>query len=477
MKYKFQLSLFGLFIGIGLFAQQPPNIVVFIADDAGMEYGCYGDTAAHTPNIDALAEEGIRFTNAFLTSSQCSPSRTSMLSGQFAHTIGTEDLHTGIDSTTVLVPDYLKVAGYYSGLMLKGHIGEHGMSQFDWYDNGFWPDWVRDNTWHDKAIGNFNTFLEEAGNQPFFLWVGFVDPHRPYRVEDGQGGRAPAVNSPDEVTVPPFLKDDAKTREDLADYYNEISRMDGQIGTMMQVLESRGLRENTVVLYISDNGMPFPRAKGTLYDSGLQTPMIWSWPGRIPQGAVYEGLSSTIDLAPTLLDYAGINKPEKMYGSTLRPALENPELAGRSHIFAERNWHGADEHMRAIRTQDHLLILNSYIALPHGTPTDLSSSPSWYALKTAEMLSPAQKWLFKAPRLKIELYDVVTDPYQIQNLSGQEDYLETAKKLSNELIEWMKGTKDHPPHQRRRNDVVDRISGYPVQGDRKFFEGYWYEEK
>jgi arylsulfatase A-like enzyme len=195
---------------MGLYAQHPPNIVVFIADDAGMEYGCYGDTAAHTPNIDALASQGVRFTKAFLTSPQCSPSRTSMLSGQFAHTIGTEDLHTGIDSTTVLVPDYLKEAGYFSGLMLKGHIGKYGMAQFDWYDEGFWPDWVRDNTWHDKALGNFNTFLDQAGDRPFFLWVGFVDPHRPYRIEDGQGGRAPAVNEPGQVSVPPYLVDSPK---------------------------------------------------------------------------------------------------------------------------------------------------------------------------------------------------------------------------------------------------------------------------
>ncbi|WP_282781770.1 sulfatase family protein [Phaeodactylibacter xiamenensis] len=476
MLIKFYCCLLGLFSLMGLYAQQPPNIVVFIADDAGMEYGCYGDTAAHTPNIDALASQGVRFTKAFLTAPQCSPSRTSMLSGQFAHTIGTEDLHTGIDSTTVLVPDYLKEAGYFSGLMLKGHIGKYGMAQFDWYDEGFWPDWVRDNTWHDKALGNFNTFLDKAGDRPFFLWVGFVDPHRPYRIEDGQGGRAPAVNEPGQVSVPPYLVDSPKTREDLADYYNEISRMDGQIGDMMKALESRGLRENTIVLYLSDNGMPFPRSKGTLYDSGLQTPMIWSWPGHFPEGATYEGLSSTIDLAPTLLDYAGLERPEQMYGQSLRPVLEKPNAGGRKYVFGERNWHGADEHMRSIRTDSFLLILNSYIALPHGTPTDLSASPSWFALREAAQLTPAQEWLFKAPRVKVEFYDVINDPFQINNLSGKEAYLEQAKVLSKELVEWMKATGDHPPHERRRNDVVDRVSGFPVQGDRAFFEGYWYEK-
>lgn len=468
---------FDLLIALMGLAQSRPNIVVFIADDAGMEYGCYGDSAATTPHIDALAAEGLRFTQAFLTSPQCSPSRTSMLSGQFAHTIGTEDLHTGIDSTTRLLPDYLGEAGYFTGLMLKGHIGQHGMAQFDWYDEGFWPDWVRDNTWNDKALGNFNTFLDQAGEQPFFLWVGFVDPHRPYRVEDRQGGRAPAVADPSQVRVPPFLVDNAKTRVDIADYYNEITRMDAHIGRMMNALEERGLRENTLVLYLSDNGMPFPRAKGTLYDSGLQTPWVWSWPGHFPQGQTYGGLSSTIDLAPTLLDYAGIERPEEMYGQSLRPALEGPSLPGRKYVFAERNWHGADEHMRSIRTDSHLLILNSYVELPHGTPTDLSSSPSWYALKEARKLSPAQAWLFKAPRLKIELYDVVADPFQVAPLSGREAHLSTAKRLCNELVEWMKATGDHPPHERRRNDVVDRVSGFPVQGDRKFFEGYWYEKE
>jgi len=453
-----------------------PNIVVFIADDAGMEFGCYGDRGAKTPHIDALAEKGVVFENAFLTAPQCSPSRTSMLSGQYAHTIGTEDLHTGIQEQTRLLPHYLSEAGYFTGLMLKGHIGNHGMEQFDWYDNGFWPDYARDGVWNEKAVDNFSTFLDESSDRPFFLWVGFVDPHRAYVEDRVVGNRAKRVVDPSQVTVSPYLRDDAATRLDLAHYYDEIARMDSHIGGMLEVLNQRGLRENTLVIFLSDNGKPFPRAKGTLYDSGIQTPFVVSWPGITPEGKRSKGLLSTLDLAPTLLDVAGLTAPSQMQGHSFKNRLSQPEAPGREILYAERNWHGTDEHMRAIRTDKYLLILNSYIELPHGTPSDLSSSPSWYALTSHRTeLTPAQAHLFQCPRPAIELYDVKKDPFQLNNLAGQSTYLDVGKMLSNQLINWMQETGDHPPHMRRRHDVVDRITGFPIASgkQRQFFEDYW----
>jgi arylsulfatase A-like enzyme len=457
-------------------AQSPPNVIVFIADDAGMDLGCYGYEGATTPNLDALAAEGLRFTQAFLTSPQCSPSRTSLLSGQFAHQIGTEDLHTGIDSATTLLPSYLREAGYYAGMMLKAHIGTHGTNQFDWYDEGFWPDYARDGVWHQKAVRNLDTFLDQAGEQPFFLWVGFVEPHRPYR--ETPLNRARRVNDPATVRVPPFLVDDDSTRQDLVEYYDEITRMDSLIGAMMQRLEARNLRENTVILFLSDNGMPFPRGKGTLYDSGIQTPLLISWPGHVPAGETYDSLTSLIDLAPTLIDLAGLPPVDSLYGRSWRPLFDDLRTPGRDYIFAERNWHNCDEHMRAIRSDRFLMVMNSYIALPHGSPNDVSSSPSWFSLKEAEHLNPAQTWLFQAPRPALELYDVQADPYQLHNLTGQAAYLDTAQVMVHQLIQWMQHSGDHQPHLRRRHDDTDRVSGYPLTGapnDRAFWQGYWDE--
>jgi len=247
--------------------KQKPNILVFIADDAGMDYGCYGNPFIKTPNIDALAANGLMVQNAFLTAPQSSPSRTSMLSGCFAHSIGTEDLHAGLNDTTLIVPSYLKQQGYYSGLMLKSHMGSNAMKQFDWTDNGF-NDWLK-GEWHNKALSYFNEFLDKSENNPFFLWVAFVDPHRPYTEDPILANRAPEVHNPLNTIVPPFLVDTEQTRIDIAHYYDEIHRMDTYIGLMMQELKKRKLDENTLILYISDNGMPFPRSKGIAVNLSL----------------------------------------------------------------------------------------------------------------------------------------------------------------------------------------------------------------
>ena len=264
-----QRQLFILFFTLTAFclAQSKPNIIVFIADDASVDFGCYGNDAIKTPNIDKLAAEGMKFSRAFLTAPQCSPSRTSILSGQFAHTIGTEDLHNPLDSITKLVPSHLKEVGYYSGFMLKGHLGPHGENQFDWRDEGYKT--YGDGTWFTTIEKNTKDFISAAGNNPYFLWVGFIDPHRSYQNEPIG---AQEVHDPNQVKVPPYLVDDEPTRKDLAAYYDEIHRMDTNIGKILSEFENAGKLENTLILFLSDNGFPFPRGKGTLFDSGIHTP-------------------------------------------------------------------------------------------------------------------------------------------------------------------------------------------------------------
>lgn len=450
----FFLLCFHLAIG-----QERPNIVVFIADDASMDFGCYGNQGIQTPNIDALAQQGIKFNAAFLTSPQCSPSRTSMLSGQFAHTIGTEDLHNPLDSVTKLVPHYLKKAGYYSGLLLKSHLGNHGLAQFDWNDNGF-ADYVQGN-WYRKIRDNVKTFLDKSGDNPFFLWVGFVDPHRPYK--DKVNG-APEEHAPEEVTVPPYLVDDEMTRKDLAAYYDEIHRMDKNIGEILGELEEQGKLKNTVVFFISDNGFPFPRGKGTLYDSGIQTPLIVKWPGKIKKGQMYDGLTSTIDLAPTFLDMAGLEIPSDFYGESLLPILLEPEAHAQNDtfVFSEKNWHGWDDYMRSVRTKKYKLIYDAYPQLILGA-TDGYDAPSYESIVRAKRngtLTADQLQIFEHPRPTIELYDLEEDPFELNNLAEfPMTYREQISELYGVLLEWQKTTKDHDPKTRRMSDTMDRVSG------------------
>jgi arylsulfatase A-like enzyme len=447
------------------YAMQPkPNILVFIVDDAGMDFGCYGNRSIKTPNIDKLAAAGLRFEKAFLTSPQSSPSRTGMMTGKFAHTIGTEDLHTPIDDRTLMIPHFLRQAGYFTGSMLKTHWGENGDKQVDrMIKAGFTQDNIS-----EESYRNFEMFINDSDDKPFFLWVGFIDPHRPYIPN-----YCPQVNPPETTIIPPFLVDGQETRRDMADYYDEISRFDANIGRMLSILEKSGKADNTLIIFLSDNGMPFPRCKGTLYDTGIQTPLIFVWKGRIaPAGVHSNGLISTIDLAPTLLDIAGIPAQPDMYGESFKDILFDPGKRGRDFIFAERNWHDSDEYIRCVRTETRKLIYNAYYELPHGTPTDLSTSPSWYEQKKKQkqgLLTPEQSRLFEAPRPMIEIYDLVDDPYELYQVADEQRYYKDGVELARILNKWQSETGDHPWWKRRRPDQNDRITGFPFFPERQDF--------
>lgn len=450
-------------------ASDRPNIIVFIADDAGMDFGCYGNKGIKTPNIDKIAAQGLCFEKAFLTSPQSSPSRTSMMTGKFAHTIGTEDLHSPIDDKTMMIPHYLRQAGYFTGSMLKTHWGENGNKQFDqMIKAGYYPN-QGDLT--EESYRNYEQFIKDSRDKPFFLWIGFVDPHRPYNREV-----CPQVNKPEATTVPPFLVDGPDTRRDLADYYDEISRMDSNIGKMLQILEKAGKADNTIIVFLSDNGMPFPRSKGTLYDSGIQTPLVFMWKGKIKPGQRHgNGLISTVDLAPTLLDLAGAPVADDMYGTGFKNILFDPSARGREYVFAERNWHDTDEYIRCIRTEKYKLIYNAYYELPHGTPIDLSTSLSWYELKTRQregLLTSAQTQIFVAPRAMVEIYDLANDPAELTNVADRQVYFRDGKNLANLLVKWQSETGDHPWWKKRRPDQNDRITGFPLFPKR---EDFWID--
>jgi arylsulfatase A-like enzyme len=432
------------FLGIGTqtASAEPPNILVFVADDVNWDdFGCYGNEAIRTPNIDSLAAGGLLCKNAFLTTPQCSPTRISVLTGKYAHTVRAEDLHTPLPAGQKMVPAYLCEAGYFTGHMRKTHYGPEGEKQFDWYSKDF----------------EFDRFLDEAGEKPFFLWVGFRDAHRPY-----EPGAVDPPHDPAKVKVPPYLVDDQATREDLALYYDEIARMDENIGRFLAELKTRNELENTLIVYFNDNGRPFPRAKGSLYDSGIKTALLFQWPAKLKAGSVHKGLSSLIDLAPTLLEAAGVPIPEEMQGTSMLPRLLDPDLPGRDSVYSERNWHNCDEHMRSVRTLKYKLIRNAYTDLPHGTAADLSRSPSWRSLKDlkdAGKLAPEQSQIFQVPRPSHELYDVEADPWEFNNLAEDPDHAAVVKELESKLDQWTRETDDFPPTERRRHDDTDRFTG------------------
>ena len=427
----------------------PPNILVLVADDAGWrDVGAYGNDVIRTPNVDRLAETGLTYERAFLTTPQCSPSRISMLTGKYPHATGAEDLHMPLPEHETILPTYLRrEAGYLTGIMRKRHLGAPGNEQFDWYDPA-------EN--HDYSA--FTEFLDRAQGQgrPFFLWVGFSDPHRPYA--DSIIDRP---HDPARVRVPPYLADTPSTRADIAHYYDEIARMDQNVGGFVETLERRGLRDNTLIVFLSDNGAPFPRAKGTLYDAGIRTPLVVNWPGEVAPGT-YDGLTSVIDLAPTLLDVAGLSVPPDMQGRSIAATLDDRSVPGREVVFSERNWHDTDAHMRSLRTDRYKLITNGYPSRPFPIAADIGDSPAWFDLlrkKRAGTLTDAQARLFETPRPAVEVYDLRADEWELRNVAGTPEHDAAIDSLVRRLHRWREATGDFPASRRTRADHTDRATG------------------
>jgi arylsulfatase A-like enzyme len=351
-------------------------------------------------------------------------------------------MHVSLPDSVKLLPYYLKQKGYFTGNMLKTHYGPAGERQFQWYSN---------------RLQDFKTFLDSASHSPFFMWVGFKDPHRPY---DRSQYKTPF--DPAKVIVPPYLADTPETRQDLANYYSEIIRLDESIGWMLTELEKRNLRENTMIVFVSDNGAPFPGAKGTLYDAGIGTPLILNWQKELKSGKTYDRLVSSIDLAPTVLEVAGIKPPADMPGKSLIGIISDNQDYSRKYAFSERNWHGADEHIRSVRTLEYKFIANAFEHLPHGSPSDIVESPSWldlYTLKDQRKLTSAQGRLFKYPRPVEELYDVRTDPYEMKNLASDPRYAGIVKEMRDALHQWSLSSDDVAPTDNPKVDKTDRFTG------------------
>ncbi len=451
------------------FAQpvERPNIVLIIADDlAWDDTGAFGNKKIRTPNIDRLAREGLRFTRAFVTISSCSPSRASLITGRYPHNTDAEQLHWPLPAEQVTFVEKLKAAGYWTAASGKWHLGDFVRNRFDLVDDpgeaGFQTDpktgkmLAKDDS---GAAGWIPTMQQRPKNKPFFLWFAALDPHRDY-VEN-------SIHTPHtaaDVTVPPYLPDTLEVRKELALYYDEISRLDENVGKVIVELEKQGVADNTLILFISDNGRPFPGAKTTLYDSGIRTPLIAHWSKKIQRGIIANSLISSIDLAPTILQVAGVPIPATVQGNSFAAILANPKVKTRDEIYAEKNWHDYEDRTRAIRTERFKYIRNDYNDLPLTPSADAGRSPTMDAirrLRAADKLTPLQSRIFKLPRPAEELYDVIADPNEFNNLATSPRYAKTLAALREKLNQWSRATNDVLP-PRRTPDEFDRETGQPL---------------
>lgn len=444
-----------------------PHVVLLIADDVSWnDLGCYGNTHARTPHIDQLASRGLTFTQAFLTASSCSPSRSSIVTGRYPHNNGkAAELHLAIAGHLPWFPTVLRAAGYHTVLSGKNHMKAAAVSDgkrmrpFEITDPGRVPG---NRGGHGRWV---QMLRDRPRDRPFFAWFASYDAHRDWDAdEEWNADLYGPRHTPDRVIVPPFLLDDAATRRDLASYYNEVTRFDYFVGQVIAELARQQVLDNTLIIVMADNGRPFPRAKTRLHDSGMKTPLIMHWPqGITSPGRTCDQLVSAIDLAPTILTHAGCRVPVTMQGVDLTPLFGNALNRVRRYAFSEHNWHDYEAHGRSVRGDGYLLIQNARPQFAWQGPADSVRSASFRALLTAQELgelTPAQADVLQKPRPEYELYHVASDPHQLTNLYGQAAHAEVQQHLSDVLRRWIQETGDSVP------EALSRSSFDPITGDR-----------
>ncbi|MBN1492312.1 MAG: sulfatase [Phycisphaerae bacterium] len=434
-------------------AERPrPNFVLIIGDDISIDdFGCYGHPRIRTPNIDRLAARGMRFTNAYLTASQCSPTRCSIITGRYPHNTGACELHTPLPEGQPLFPRELKQAGYYCVQAGKWHLGGYPKVAFDHaYETtdggpGAEGRWVR-------------CLQERPRDKPFFMWFASTDAHRTWQPDADARPHAPA-----DAVIPPYMADMPGTRDDLRQYYDEIQRLDRHVGLVVDELKRQEVLDNTLIIVMADNGRPFPRCKTWLYDSGIKTPFVVHWPAGIPKAdRVCDAFISAIDIAPTLLELAGLRPAPAVQGLSFAALLPEPDRQIRRHAFAEHNWHDQTAHERMVRSGRYVYIRNARpeldnVVLAH---RDVPSYQDLFQLREQGRLTAAQADVFRAPRPAEALFDVEADPHQLTNLvddPAAAEAIETMRKL---MDEWQKQTGDTTPAT-LTGDSFDRKTGEP----------------
>lgn len=462
MNKQFFLSSLsaGLLLTSGLKAEKKPNIILIIADDVSYDdVGCYGNAVVRTPNIDRLAEEGMRFDNAFLATSSSSPSRCCIITGKYPHSTGAAELHTPLPASEIPFPLLLKENGYYTAQAGKWHMGTSVHRAFDRYtdENGY----KNGNGGED----NWERFLHERPkDKPFFLWLASHDAHRPWGADEFADESRRSHDSA-EINVPLYLADTPETRRDLSSYYNEIARFDFYVGKVREELERQQVYENTVIIVMADNGRPFPRCKTRVYDSGMKTPFIVSWPSGIKnKGSVSESLISAVDIAPTLMELAGVQIPSFVQGESFVKILWNPNKEIRSFVFSEHNWHDYEAYERMVRTKEFLYVFNGRPNLTNCGPADSKKSPSQHSLNMLRdkgRLTEAQADVFVTPRPYEELYRVREDSLQLINLASLPQYQSELEKCRKILKQWQEETEDTLPENLTK-DWFDRKTGDPL---------------
>ena len=434
-----------------------PNILLITTDDLNWDsVGAYGSpVTGSTPNIDQLATEGIRFDHAHVTIAVCAPNRSVLMTGRYPHLSGGEGFHRLTLDGVPILPALLRSEGYAVGILGKV---EHSTpyEDFSW-DTAQGRQQLGFSRNPEAFYQHAQTFVEGASDssRPFFLMANSHDPHRPFYGNDPDSyyeadipALAPSHTfTSDDVVVPGFLPDLTDVRTEVAEYYSSVRRLDDTVGRLLDVLDDTGVAENTIVMFLSDNGMPFPFAKANVYFNSTRTPWIMRWPGVIQAGTVNtDHFISSIDLLPTILDVVGADIPAGVNGTTFLPLLRGTQQEGREQVFTQFHETSSQRAfpMRSVQNAQFGYIFNPW---SDGTKKYRSHSQigrTWKSMQEAAYNDPelAARTRLYSYRVPEELYDYESDPDALENLIDASDYADDLDALRTDLLEWMVETND-----------------------------------
>jgi len=416
-----------------------PNIILFITHDQGQLVGCYNSSqmpnSLKTPNLNRLAENGIRFTNHFCTAPQCSPSRGSIQTSLYPHQNGLMGLvNRGwtLPKHNKTLAMYLKENGYTTHLIGLQHeskrratLGYDTRSKIDADFN-----YICENM--EEEILNF--FSEHKDDEtPFYVCIGTFEVHIPFK-------NLGVPVDPNTVKIPPFLIDNSKSRKDLSELYGAVHTVDEMIGKIIKSLESNGMLEETLFIFTTDHGIALPRAKCTMYDPGIKTAIIMSQlsSNLFNQGRIFDCMVSNIDLLPTILEHIGSEIPKNIEGRSFLPVLKGETTIFRKYIFTEKSWHDKYDPIRAIRTEKFKYIKNyEKITTQYLLPLDISVST-----RIGRFIQKRMKDTFEIHRAEEELYNLENDPNELTNLINDPAYNKTISEMRTKLNDWMERTND-----------------------------------
>ncbi|GDY10628.1 heparan N-sulfatase [Planctomycetia bacterium] len=463
------------------------NVVVIVADDLGWQLGCYGDKQAMTPNIDKLAAEGVRFTRAYCTTASCSASRSVLMTGLFNHATGHfghahADNHFSTYDSVRTLPVMMTEAGYRTCSIGKYHLAPEATYHFETYRN----DGIQGSRNSVRMSENAKSWIAEKDDRPFFLYWCSTDPHRSGATgfgnspkDDNFPGVAPTRFKADAMRVPSWLPNAPEVRQEWAEFYEAINRLDQGVGTLMQALKDTGHWDDTLVLFLADNGPPFPGAKTTLYDPGARLPLIVRDPTQpratgVSLARTTDALAAWVDITPTILDWCGVTpkpappvvprenggssegarpaknaktQPVTFHGRSFLKALTD-ELAAKNgfgEIFGSHTFHEITMYypMRSVISGRHKLIFNIAHELPYPFASDLYASPTWQmALKTKLPVYGLRSTSAYIHRPRFELYDLEADPDELKNLADDPQHAKLVAELQGKLKAWQKQTRD-----------------------------------